>query len=208
MTIVDCVSSLGGIELRTDDWQLDLLVAGPQKCLGGPPGMSLMAVSDAAWGPSRPTRRRRAPRSSRCSTGGRSGIGRATLPVHAVGRPTCTASRRAATSCSRRASRPRSRDTSAARACWAGIEAMGLRALARSEDIAAACVTAIAVPDGLTDIQVRDHCRERYGVQISGGQGAGNLVRLGHMGPTRDLVVPHRGAGARSGGRSPTSACR
>ena len=52
------------------------------------------------------------------------------------------------------------------------------------QDIAAACVTAIAVPDGLTDIAVRDHTRARYGVQVSAGQGAGNIIRLGHMGAT------------------------
>ena len=50
VTIVDCVASFGGIELEAEAWQLDLLVAGPQKCLGGPPGMSLMAVSDAGVG--------------------------------------------------------------------------------------------------------------------------------------------------------------
>src|SRR5205814_5610061 len=49
LTLVDCVSSLGGIPFRTDEWQLDVCVAGPQKCLGGPPGMSLMSVSEDAW---------------------------------------------------------------------------------------------------------------------------------------------------------------
>ena len=49
LTIVDCVSSLGGIEFRTDDWQIDIAVAAAQKCLGGPPGITLMTVSDAAW---------------------------------------------------------------------------------------------------------------------------------------------------------------
>ena len=43
---------------------------------------------------------------------------------------------------------------------------------------------------GSTDIQVRAHCRERYGVMISGGQGAGNLVRIGHMGPTARSLYP------------------
>ena len=47
--IVDCVSSLGGIEFRTDEWQIDIAVAAAQKCLGGPPGITLMTVSDAAW---------------------------------------------------------------------------------------------------------------------------------------------------------------
>ena len=56
-------------------------------------------------------------------------------------------------------------------------------------------MTAIAVPEGLTDVQVRAHCRERYGVMISGGQGAGNLVRIGHMGPTARSLYPVVGAG-------------
>ena len=41
--------SIGGIPLQPDEWQLDVCVAGPQKCLGGPAGMSLVAVSDDAW---------------------------------------------------------------------------------------------------------------------------------------------------------------
>ncbi len=49
MTIVDCVSSLGGIEFKTDEWQIDIAVAAAQKCLGGPPGITLMTVNDAAW---------------------------------------------------------------------------------------------------------------------------------------------------------------
>ena len=49
LTIVDCVSSVGGIEFRTDDWRIDIAVAAAQKCLGGPPGITLMTVSDAAW---------------------------------------------------------------------------------------------------------------------------------------------------------------
>ena len=40
------------------------------------------------------------------------------------------------------------------------------------------------MPDGLTDIGVRDHVRARYGVQLSAGQNAGNIIRIGHMGNT------------------------
>jgi pyridoxamine--pyruvate transaminase len=78
----------------------------------------------------------------------------------------------------------------AAKACRAGVKAMGLELWPRSEEITAACVTAVTVPDGLTDVQIRGHCRERYGVMISGGQGAGNLVRIGHMGPTANPLYP------------------
>jgi pyridoxamine--pyruvate transaminase len=73
---------------------------------------------------------------------------------------------------------------------------MGLELWPRSDEIAAACVTAIALPDGLNDLQVRAHCRERYGVMISGGQGAGNLVRIGHMGLSARSLHPVVGLAA------------
>src|SRR4029078_12936604 len=49
LACVDAVSSVGGMPLEVDAWRLDVVVAGAQKCLGGPPGMTLMSVSEAAW---------------------------------------------------------------------------------------------------------------------------------------------------------------
>src|SRR5262249_27293743 len=82
------------------------------------------------------------------------------------------------------------RHENAAAACRAGVVEMGLRLWPKSEDITAACTTAIAVPEGLDHEAVRGHVREHYGVMISGGQGAGNLVRIGHMGPTANGLNP------------------
>ena len=50
LTMVDTVSGLGGGAAqpgRMGTWTS--LIAGPQKCLGGTPGLSLMSVSPAAW---------------------------------------------------------------------------------------------------------------------------------------------------------------
>ncbi len=49
LLIVDAVSSFGGARCDFDAWGADLVVVGPQKCLGGPPGLSLLHVSEAAW---------------------------------------------------------------------------------------------------------------------------------------------------------------
>ena len=46
LTLVDCVSSLGGMPLEPDIWQLDVCVAGPQKCLGGPPGNGRQRIAE------------------------------------------------------------------------------------------------------------------------------------------------------------------
>jgi pyridoxamine---pyruvate transaminase len=196
MMLVDCVSSLGGIPLGVDAWELDVCVAGPQKCLGGPAGMSLMTVSDAAW--ERIAANPAAPRASFLSMldwkekwldGDRFpftpsvsdlfGVEAACDVLLEIGLEQSIA-----------------QHERAAAACRAGVRAMGLEPWPRSDEITAACTTAIAVPDELTDLQVRAHCREHYGVMISAGQGAGNLVRIGHMGPTAWSVFPVAGLAA------------
>ena len=48
LTIVDTVTSIGGIELRVDDWGIDATYAGTQKCLSVPPGLSPVSFSDNA----------------------------------------------------------------------------------------------------------------------------------------------------------------
>ena len=73
---------------------------------------------------------------------------------------------------------------------------MGLRLWPKSEAVMSTCTTAITVPEGLNDLRVRDHVRGRYGVQISAGQGAGNLVRIGHMGVTARYLYPVIGLAA------------
>jgi alanine-glyoxylate transaminase/serine-glyoxylate transaminase/serine-pyruvate transaminase len=48
LSIVDAVTSLGGIELRVDDWGIDAIYSGTQKCLSAPPGLSPVSFNEAA----------------------------------------------------------------------------------------------------------------------------------------------------------------
>ncbi len=48
MTIVDAVTSLGGVELRVDDWGIDAVYSGSQKCLSCVPGISPVSFSEQA----------------------------------------------------------------------------------------------------------------------------------------------------------------
>jgi alanine-glyoxylate transaminase / serine-glyoxylate transaminase / serine-pyruvate transaminase len=48
LLMADCVTSLGGIELDFDGWGIDYAYSCTQKCVGAPPGMSPVAVSDRA----------------------------------------------------------------------------------------------------------------------------------------------------------------
>lgn len=48
LTVVDTVTSLGGVELRVDEWDVDVAYAGTQKCLSCPPGASPLTLNDRA----------------------------------------------------------------------------------------------------------------------------------------------------------------
>ncbi|WZL74554.1 alanine--glyoxylate aminotransferase family protein [Clostridiaceae bacterium 35-E11] len=49
LTVVDSVSAMGGEILKTDEWQIDILLGGSQKCLSAPPGLTIMSISEEAW---------------------------------------------------------------------------------------------------------------------------------------------------------------
>lgn len=46
--IVDTVCSLGGIEVRVDDWNIDICASGSQKCVAVPPGLAFLSVGNEA----------------------------------------------------------------------------------------------------------------------------------------------------------------
>ena len=46
--LVDTVTSLGGTDVRVDDWQIDAAYSGTQKCISAPPGLSPISFSPAA----------------------------------------------------------------------------------------------------------------------------------------------------------------
>lgn len=48
LILVDAVSSLAGVDLRPDEWGLDVLLTSSQKCFALPPGLAFAAVSDRA----------------------------------------------------------------------------------------------------------------------------------------------------------------
>jgi alanine-glyoxylate transaminase/serine-glyoxylate transaminase/serine-pyruvate transaminase len=48
LLLVDMVTSLGGIDVAVDDWSVDVAYSGTQKCLGVPPGLAPLTVSERA----------------------------------------------------------------------------------------------------------------------------------------------------------------
>ena len=194
LMFADVVSAVGGTELLTDEWGVDIAIGGPQKCLAGPPGMSLCVISEDAWAAIE--RNPNAPRGSFLSLldwretwikGGRvkypytpsvsdvNGVHAAVGECLDDGLDEVIA-----------------RHATAARACREGVKAMGLELWPRSEDYAAHCVTAVRCPEGAEVKPTLAHIRERYGVMLSGGYGelTERLFRLGHMGPGARSLYP------------------
>lgn len=46
---VDMVASIGGVEIKTDEWHIDLALGGSQKVLSAPCDISFLAISPSAW---------------------------------------------------------------------------------------------------------------------------------------------------------------
>jgi pyridoxamine---pyruvate transaminase len=190
--ICDVVASLCGNDVRVDEWGLDICVAGPQKCLASAPGLSLVAVSERAWEAihANPT----APQRSYLS------LLDWQTSWEAEGRfpytPSVTDMTGLEAACDEVLEEGLdaviARHENAARAARAGLRAGGVELWAASEECAAACVTAIAVPDGVDEAELRALVRDRYGVVISGSQGPliGKVVRIGHMGIASTSMYP------------------
>lgn len=188
LTMVDTVSGLGGELLSPEAWGMDIAIAGPQKCLGGTPGLSLMTISPAAWA-ALEARRPEPLRGSFLSIldwksawleGRRFPYTPSISEIYSL---ESVLDQALAIGMERFVDRHQM----IARACREGVKALGLELWPASEAIAASCVTAVRVPEGLDEKALRDTMRHRYGVTISPGYGVlqSQLFRLGHMGPAQ-----------------------
>jgi pyridoxamine---pyruvate transaminase len=184
LLIVDAVSSFGGIRCDFTSWQADLVVTAPQKCLGGPPGLSLLHVSEAAW--EHMAANPAAPRGSALSILDWRDAHRADRPFPFTPSVTDIYGLRACLEqyLGEGAEAVRRRHRAAARATRAGAEALGLTLWARDPAIRSDTITAIRMPDGVDERDVRAHARSESGVMLSGGQGdlARIVLQIGHMG--------------------------
>jgi len=185
LLIVDAVSTFGGIRCDFTAWQADLVVTAPQKCLGGPPGLSLLHVSEAAW--AHMAANPAAPRGSVLSILDWRDAHLASRPFPFTPSVTDIYGLHACLEqyLHEGAEAVRRRHQAAARAARAGAEALGLAMWARDPAIRSDTITAVRVPAGIDEREVRAHARAQSGVMLSGGQGdlAGTVLQIGHMGP-------------------------
>ena len=180
LVVVDAVSSLGAVPVETDAWGLDVVVAGSQKALMTPPGLSLATVSDPAWERSKRSTMPRFyfdwARMQTALTGGSTPFTPAVTLVAALD---------AALGLLLDEGLDAAFDRHAAlgRACREGAKAMGLELFSPDEE-RSAVVTAILTPDGVDAKQLVLELRDRFGITVAGAHGelGSRMFRIGHIG--------------------------
>jgi len=187
LTIVDAVTSLGGSPLRMDEWGVDAVYSGTQKCLSCTPGLSPVSFSERAV--ARIKARKHKVQSWFLDLnlimnywgGGGKRAYHHTAPINALyglhealimlkeeGLENAWARHR--------------RHHLALRA---GVEAMGLRFLVK-DSYRLPQLNAIKVPEGVDEAVVRQRLLEEFNLEIGAGLGslAGKVWRIGLMGHT------------------------
>lgn len=189
LTLVDAVSSLGAIDLRTDEWGIDVVITGSQKALMAPPGMALLSVSDRAWEASKTAR---LPKFYWSFDRLRTELGDSEAytpftPAISILSALHTGLRLVEAE-GLQARFARHRRT--ARAVRAGVRALGLR-LVPDEADASEAVTAMWLPEGVDGSALLKKLRTEHGVILGGGPGKmrGKIFRFGHLGYVPDDAV-------------------
>jgi len=186
--ILDTISSLGGIPVNVNEWNVDLCFSAPQKCLGALLGLSIISVSKRAWDMMEQRKRictsytldllrwkqiwfrAKAPRPYPVL-----------VPPHLVFALNEAVKEVLEEGLDQRFERHRV----AAKAMREGLKALGLNLFA-DESVASNSITAFNIPAGLGESDILNTMRERYHVVPAGGMGSlkGKTIRFGHMANT------------------------
>jgi len=190
--LVDTVTSLGGTELKIDEWGIDAAYSGNQKCLSVPPGLSPVTLNERAM----EKLRGRKVRSFYFDLGvieqywgeGHQRKYHHTAPINMIYalheglRLVLEEGLEAGFQ----------RHTRNAAALQAGLEALGFTYVVRKQDQRLPMLHAVHLPHGLEDGKLRGEIRSSYHIEIGGGLGkfSGRAWRIGLMGhsSTEDKV--------------------
>lgn len=183
LLVVDAISSLGGLDLQTDAWGVDVVVTGSQKALMAPPGLGFVSVSDKAW--------------EACKTSTipkfywdykkyRKGLRKEASenPPYTPAISLMTAQAEALQMIREEGlENVYQRHQKLALATQAGVAALGLELLPRQE-VSSYIITAVKAPAGIDIEKVRKIMNQKYDIMITGGQKhlKGQIFRIGHCG--------------------------
>jgi aspartate aminotransferase-like enzyme len=180
--VADAVSGLGSAELKTDDWHVDVVVAGSQKALMLPPGLAFASVSEKAW---KLVEQSTLPSYYFDWKKARAGIEQEKPTTAFTPAVSLTLALDAALAMIREEGLDDlfARHRVMGRAAREAVKALGLELFSPDIDRCSS-VTAVRIPEGIEDAKLRKLMLDQYGVQVAGGQGTmkGTMFRIGHCG--------------------------
>lgn len=186
IVVVDAVSSLGAIELRMDDWELDVIVTASQKALLTPPGIAFVAVSDRAWELNKCAKMPRfyfnLGEAKKMAANGETPFTPAVSQVFAIDTALDLL-------LSEGLENAWKRHKILSKATREGVKALGLKLFAK-EEFASNAVTGVYPPENISADELRRKVKDR-GVTLAGGQGPlkGKIFRIGHIGYIADTDI-------------------
>ncbi len=181
--IVDAVTSLGGIPLLVDEWDLDLVYSGTQKCLGCSPGLGPVTLSARAverlHARQTPVRNWYLDLSGLEKYWGPERVYHHTAPISALYGLHEGLRLVAEEGLEGRWERHRRH----AELFWEGLEAIDLVCHVPPQNRLPS-LTTVRIPQGVDDLQVRKRLLEEYNIEVAGGFGElkGVVWRVGFMG--------------------------
>jgi alanine-glyoxylate transaminase/serine-glyoxylate transaminase/serine-pyruvate transaminase len=197
LLLMDCVTSLGGVDLRIDEWGVDVAYSGTQKCLGAPPGMAPLTLGPRAaerlYARKDKVRSWYLDMSLLRSYWGDDHLYHHTAPISSI-----YALHEALRMLLEEGLETRQeRHLRNHLALIAGLEAMGLTPFVKREDRLPVLNT-VVIPEGADDARVRRVLLDDFGIEIGGGLGdlRGVVWRVGLMGQSslRKNVIIFLGA--------------
>jgi aspartate aminotransferase-like enzyme len=189
LLVVDAISSAGALELKVDEWGIDVCIGGSQKALGATPGIAFITVSDQAW---EAHKNSKAPRFYWDWTAYKDAAERKNpespwTPAISVLQGMAASMRMAR---EEGLENIWQRHVLLGRACKAGAQALGLDLVGEDQE-RAHVVTAIRVPEGIKDEDIVSLLRKKFRIVTGPGQGPfkGQVFRIGHLGWVEPLDV-------------------
>lgn len=178
--VTDAVSSVGAIDLQTDNWGVDVVVTSSQKALMTPPGLGFAAVSPKAWALIEANQRPRYyfdyRKYRKSATKSQTPFTPAITTILGVNEAARLILEEGLPQVFRRHTLMRDM-------VRAGVRALDL-SLAAANEWASSSVTAAQLPAGIDAGAFRSRLRERYGISVASGRGplVESGFRVGHMG--------------------------
>ena len=188
LLLVDAVSSLGSMDLRHDEWGIDVTVSGSQKGLMLPPGLGFNAISEKAIAASRQSRFTKSYWSWEAMLGpnqtGFFPFTPATNLLYGLREALNMIQEEGLENVFRRHAR-------LAEAARAAVRAWGLPIVCENPAEYSDVLTAIRLPDGHDADAFRKIVLERFNMSLGAGLGRlkGKAFRIGHLGDFNELML-------------------